>query len=162
MLRCLGLEVEQRPGHLEYLLTHQAAKALQVEHQRIQALHRRSMKLAAAARALNVALSTAALLSRTGQLDIDPETDSSGARFVTRTSVQQCWLDRQLSTRPRADTGSGVPIVEVARFTGQTTGELTELVQTGALEEVPGRRGRQVSVRSLLAWMPDADSHRSL
>jgi hypothetical protein len=45
------------------------------------------MKLAAAARALNVALSTAALLSCTGQLDIDPETDSSGARFVTRTSV---------------------------------------------------------------------------
>ena len=26
MLRRLGLEVEQRPGHLEYLLTHQAAK----------------------------------------------------------------------------------------------------------------------------------------
>ena len=64
MLRRLGLEAEQRPGNREYQLTHEAAEALRAEHQRIQALHRRSMKLAAAARALKVALSTAALMSR--------------------------------------------------------------------------------------------------
>ena len=51
MLRRLGLEAEQHPGNHEYQLTHEAAEALRVEHQRIQALHRRSMKLAAAARA---------------------------------------------------------------------------------------------------------------
>jgi hypothetical protein len=56
------------------------------------------MKLAAAARHLGVALSTAALLSRTGQLDVDPETDSSGARFVTRTSVEAYRLERRRPT----------------------------------------------------------------
>jgi len=60
MLRRLGLEAEQRPGNGEYLLTDVTAEALRVEHERIQALHGRSMKLAAAARALKVALSTAA------------------------------------------------------------------------------------------------------
>ncbi|MDA8285612.1 MAG: site-specific integrase, partial [Actinomycetota bacterium] len=83
----LGLAVEQHPTSRQYHLSPDAADALRAEHQRIEALHRRSMKLAAAARQLGVALSTAALLSRTGQLEVDPETDSSGARFVTRTSV---------------------------------------------------------------------------
>ncbi|MDA8282087.1 MAG: site-specific integrase, partial [Actinomycetota bacterium] len=92
MLRRLGLEGEPRPGNGDYQLTPEAADALRVEHQRVQALHRRSMKLAAAARALKVALSTAALMSRTGQLDVDLETDSSRARFVARASVEECWL----------------------------------------------------------------------
>ncbi len=94
-LRRLGLAVEQHPTSRQYHLTPEAAAALRAEHHRIEALHRRSIKLAAAARQLKVALSTAALLSRTGQLEVDPETDSSGARFVTRTSVQQYWLDRR-------------------------------------------------------------------
>ena len=97
-LRRLGLAVEQHPTSRQHHLSPEAADALRAEHQRIEALHRRSIKLAAAARQLKVALSTAALLSRTGQLEVDPETDSSGARFVTRTSVQQYWLDRR---RPR-------------------------------------------------------------
>ena len=103
-LRRLDLAVEQHPTTRQYHLSPEAADALRAEHQRIQALHRRSMKLAAAARQLKVALSTAALLSRTGQLEVDPETDSSGARFVTRTSVQQYWLERR---RPTSRVGDG-------------------------------------------------------
>jgi integrase len=103
-LRRLGLAVEQHPTTRQYHLTPETADSLRAEHQRIQALHRRSMKLAAAARQLKVALSTAALLSRTGQLEVDPETDSSGARFVTRTSVQQYWLERR---RPTTRVGGG-------------------------------------------------------
>jgi integrase len=87
-LRRLGLAVEQHPTSRQYHLSPEAADALRAEHQRIQALRCRSVKLAVAARQLGVALSTAALLSRTGQLEVDPETDSSGARFVTRTSVE--------------------------------------------------------------------------
>jgi hypothetical protein len=49
------------------------------------------MKLAAAARQHKVTLSSAALLSRTRQLEVDPGTDSSGARFGTRASVDAYW-----------------------------------------------------------------------
>jgi len=100
-LRRLGLAVEQHPTSRQYHLTADAADALRAEHQRVLALHRRSMKLAAAARQLGVALSTVALLSRAGQLDVDPETDSSGARFVTRTSVERMRIDRPIRTRRR-------------------------------------------------------------
>ena len=79
MLRRLGLEAEQRPGNGEYQLTHEAAEALRVEHQRIQALHRRSMKLAAAARALKVALSTAA-----------PDVPHRSAGRRSRDRLQRC------------------------------------------------------------------------
>ncbi|MHB8593731.1 MAG: hypothetical protein ACYDB3_05270, partial [Acidimicrobiales bacterium] len=158
LLRRLGLEAEQRPGNHEYHLTHEAAEVLRAEHQRIQALHRRSMKLAAAARALRVALSTAALMSRTGQLDVDPETDSSGARFITRPSVQQSWLDRQSKTRSRRRAGPAVPLAEVARFTGHSQTALMDLVRAGVLEEVPGHRTRQLTASSLRAWMSTCES----
>jgi hypothetical protein len=157
MLRRLGLDAEQRPGNGEYQLTHEAAEALRVEHTRIQVLDRRSMKLAAAARALKVALSTAALMSRTGQLDVDPETDSSTARFVTRASVQQCWLDRQSSIRSRRWPQPAVPVAEVARFTGESSQAILNLIRAGVLEEVPGRRTAQVTTDSLRSWMANGD-----
>ena len=47
-------------------MTSEAAAALRAEHERIRALHRRSMKLAAAARQLKVAASTAGLLAKDG------------------------------------------------------------------------------------------------
>jgi len=34
-------------------------------------------------------------------LEVDPETDSSGARFVTRASDRVCWLDPRSGMRPR-------------------------------------------------------------
>jgi len=92
-LHRLGLAVEQHPTSRPYHLSAEAADTLRAEQQRIQALHRRSMKLAAAARQLKVALSTAALLSRTGSLEVDLESDSSGARYVTRASVETYWFD---------------------------------------------------------------------
>jgi integrase len=153
MLRRLGLEAEQRPGNREYQLTEEVAEALRGESQRIQALHRRSMKLASAARALKVALSTAALMSRTGQLEVDPETDSSAARFVTRVSVQQCWLDRQSKTRSRGTMEQAVPLAEVARFTGKTPRALMDLVRAGTLRQLPGRHRCEITVDSLDSWL---------
>ena len=93
MVRRLGLHLDLYPGTREYQVTPEAAAALRAEHERVRALHRRSMKLAAAARQLKVVISTAALLVKHGDLDLDPETDSSGAKFVTRASVEAV-LDR--------------------------------------------------------------------
>ena len=150
-LHRLGLAVEQHPTSRQYHLTPDAAAALRAEHQRIQSLHRRSMKLAAAARQLTVALSTAALLSRTGQLDVDRETDSSAARFVTRTSVEAYWLDHRRAA-PRGGP-AGVPVGEVARFTGLAERDVLDLLHDGVLEQVPGRRSREVTTASLRTWL---------
>lgn len=156
MLRRLDLDVDQHPSTGEYQLGEGAAEALRIEAERIRALHRRSMKLAAAARQLGSALSTAALLSRTGALKVDPETDTSGARFVTRASVQRCWISRQ-EKKPRKHAAPiGIPVVEVSRFTGYTTTELIDLVRAGALEQFPGQRKALLSAESVQAWMVDS------
>jgi hypothetical protein len=49
------------------------------------------MKLAAATRRLKLAVSTVGVLVKRGELDIDPESDGSDARFVTRASVERYW-----------------------------------------------------------------------
>jgi len=160
MVRRLDLNLELYPGTREYQVTSEAATALRTEHERVRALHRRSMKLAAAARRLKVAASTAGLLARRGDLDVDPETDSSGAIFINRTSVERCWISRGEATRRKAQPVPAVPVAEVARFTGYTTAELMDLVRAGILEQVPGRRACQLTAASLRAWMdsrPDRD-----
>jgi hypothetical protein len=50
------------------------------------------MKLAAVARRLKLVVSTVGLLVKRGDLDVDPETDSSGARFISRASVERYWV----------------------------------------------------------------------
>ncbi|MBV9659881.1 MAG: site-specific integrase, partial [Acidimicrobiales bacterium] len=152
LLRQLDLGLEQHPSTGEYQLTQEAVDALRVETERIRALHVRSMKLAAAARQLRMAASTVALLSRTGKLEVDPETDTSAARFVTRRSVQAIWVSRQ-AKKTRRDPVEAVPVAEVARFTGHSTRELMDLVRAGVLEQVTGRQRAALTADSLRAWM---------
>jgi hypothetical protein len=132
LLRRLDLDLEQHPTTGEYELTSEAVGAMRAETERIRALHRRSVKLAAAGRQLRMAASSVALMSRMGELEVDPETDSSGARFVTRASVQRAWMARQERRKPR--TAQAVPVAEVARSTGHTGAELVDLVKAGVLQ----------------------------
>jgi integrase len=152
MLRRLDLGLEQHPNTGEYQLTPEAVDSLRAETERIRALHARSMKLAAAARQLRLAASTAALMSRNGDLEVDPETDSSGARFVTRRSVQSVWIGRK-AKKTRRDPVAAVPVAEVARFTGHSTRELMDLVRAGVLQQVAGRQKAVLTAESLRAWM---------
>jgi integrase len=153
MVRHLDLNLELYPGTREYQVTPDAAVALRAEHARVRALHRRSMKLAAAARQMKVAAGTAGLLARRGDLSVDPETDSSGAIFVTRASVEQCWIARATPRQRRAQVQPGMPIAEVSRFTGHSTRELMDLVRAGVLEQVPGRRACELTAASLRLWL---------
>jgi hypothetical protein len=152
MLRRLDLNLEQHPTTGEYQLTAQAVDALRAETERIRALHRRSMKLAAAARELRMAASTVGLMAKKGELVVDPETDTSGARFVTRSSVQSVWVSRK-AKKTRRDPVTAVPVAEVARFTGRSTLELTDLVRAGVLEQVPGRQRVALTADSLRVWV---------
>jgi integrase len=153
LLRRLDLDLDQQPGTGEYQLTPHAVEALRAETDRIRALHRRSMKLAAAAHRLGVALSTVALLSRSGGLEVDPETDTSGARFVTRASVEAQWLARQTPRRPRSGPPGAIPVNDVARFSGYSVSALLDLVRAGVLEQFPGQRTALLTASSIEAWM---------
>jgi hypothetical protein len=163
MVRRLDLHLDLYPSTREYQVSPEAAVLLRGEHERIRALHRRSMKLAAAARQLRVAMSTAALLVKRGDLDLDSETDSSGAKFVTRASLKRCWIARNAARRRRASQAPvGVPIAEVARFTGHSTRELMDLVRAGVLEQVSGRRACQLTPESLRAWMASREDEHAV
>ncbi|MGH9076495.1 MAG: hypothetical protein ACRDY0_03425 [Acidimicrobiales bacterium] len=151
-LRRLGFATVTQPRTREHQLTKDAADALRAEQHRVQALHRRSMKLAAAARQLGIALSTASVLARTSQLEVDSETDSSGARFVTRASVEQHWLTQPHGRRPSASPDA-IPLAEVARFAGRSERAITALVRGGVLEQLPGRRRCEITMASLQEWL---------
>lgn len=93
-----------------------------------------------------------ALLSRNDDLEVDPETDSSGARFVTRRSVDAAWVSRKAMTT-RRDWVEAVPVTEVARFTGHSTSVLMDLVRAGVLRQLPGRQKVALTAESLRVWM---------
>lgn len=111
------------------------------------------MKLSAAARDRGLAVSTVGLMAKRGDLTQDAETDGSGARFITRASVDRVSLAH--SDRPthvRIDTGT-VPLADVIRFTGRSRTQLLDIVRAGVLEQVPGRGRCQLTVDSLRAWI---------
>ena len=98
------------------------------------------------------------LLAINGELELDPETDTSGARFVTRASVG-CWLARNEAKRRIARPVATVPFAEVVRFTGLGRREVVDLVRAGVLEELPGRRTTcEITTTSLEAWLADNGS----
>jgi hypothetical protein len=145
--RLLGLEFEQHSTSRQFEVTPDAAECLRFEYARVRALHKRSLKLAAAAQVLNRAVSTARLMAKRGDLDIDPETDSSNATFVSRASVERC---RDMPRRGLEEVT--VPLADVVRFTGRGRIELLDLARAGVLEQVPGRGACELTASSLRSW----------
>ncbi len=158
-MRHLGLKPDQHPTNREFTLTDEEAGALRTEHERIRVLHRRSLKQPAAARQLKVGFTTVRLLTGRGDLELDPETDTSGARFVTRTSVEACWIARNEAKRRKAQPEATVSFAEVVRFTGLGRREVVDLVRGGVLEELPGRRSTcEITAASLNMWLSSKNS----
>ncbi len=131
LARSLGVHLEQHPTSRQFEITYETAQMLRGEHERVNPLHARSMKIAAAARQLGLAVSTVGLASKRGDLTLDAETDSSGARFVTRSSVDQCRSARiARSAHVRIDAAT-VPLADVIAFPGRSRTELLDLVRAG-------------------------------
>ena len=153
LCRLLGLELERHPTSRQFEVSPEAAQRVRAEHVRVRALHERSMKVSAAARRLNRAVSTVNVMAKHGEIEVDPETDSSHALFITRLSVEACRTGRvPESSTARSDQAS-VPLADVVRFTGHSQTELIDLVRAGVLEEVPGRGACQLTASSLRAWI---------
>jgi integrase len=151
--RLLGLEFEQHPTSRQFEVPPEAARRLRFEHDRVRALHARSLKVAAAARLLNRAVSTVGLMAKRGDLDTDPETDTSNAVFVTRASVEDRRIEGVGKLPRRSLEEAAVPLAEVVRFTGRSRTELLDLVRAGVLEQVCGRGACELTASSLRAWM---------
>jgi transposase len=151
--RRLGLELERHPTSRHFEVPFVEAGRLRAEHDRIRALHERSLKLAVAARRLNLAVSTVGLMAKRGELTVDPESDSSDARFVTRASVEKRRIARVGKSSERLCERATVPLADVIRFTGRSRVELLDLVRSGVLKEVPGRGVCELTAASLRAWM---------
>ena len=151
--RLLGLELDQHPTNRRFEVPPEAASRLRAEYARVRALHQRSLKLAAAARLLDIAVSTVGLMAKRGDLDVDPETDSSKARFVTRASVDRCRIARVGDALTRELERGTVRLADVVRFTGRSRTGLLDLVRAGVLGGVPGRETCELTASSLRAWM---------
>lgn len=85
----LGIELERDPVSDDFAIDPAAEAALLAEVHRVDALRSRACTVADAARRLRKAHSTVRLLLRRGELDVDPETDASGARFITDESIDR-------------------------------------------------------------------------
>jgi hypothetical protein len=149
--RRIGLELDRHPTSRQFEISVEAGQLLREEHARVRALHQRSMKMAEAARRLKLAVSTIGLIAKRGQLEVDPQTDGSGARFVTRASVER-WAGRADDPQQQAPEVEAVPLADVIRFTGRGRVELGDLVRAGILEEVPGRGRVELTAASLRSW----------
>jgi hypothetical protein len=146
--RRLSLGLDRHPTSRQIEVSSEAAQLLREENARLRALHKRSIKLAAAARRLDLAVSTVGLMAKRRQLEVDPETDSSNARFVTRASVER-WAKRADDSQQKAPEVEAVPLAAVIRFTGRGRVELRDLIRAGVIDEVPGRRRCELTAASL-------------
>ncbi|MHB1929066.1 MAG: hypothetical protein ACYCUG_06535 [Acidimicrobiales bacterium] len=148
--RRLGLQLDRHPTSRQFEISIEAGQRLRDEHARVRALHQRSMKLATAATQLNLAVSTIGLMAKRGQLEVDPETDGSTARFVTRQSVER--YRNQLQDRV-VEEPTAIRLGDIMRFTGRREAELLDLVRAGVLTEVGGRGPCRLTTASLRTWM---------
>ena len=151
--RLLGLELERHPTNRQYEVPPEAAKRLRAENVRVCALHERSLKLAVTAQLLNRAVSTVGLMVKRGELEVDSETDSSNAVFVTRKSVEAFRVAHATGPSKRKIDQATMSLADVIRFTGCSRIELLDLVRAGVLEQVPGRGTCELTASSLRHWM---------
>ena len=151
--RRLGLLIEQHPTSRQFDISPDEAQQLRNEHDRVRRLHARAIKVSSAARDLNRAVSTIGLMMKRGELALDPETDSSGARFVSRASVEAVLTAMWGTGSASHVEGATLPLAAVIRFTGRSRTELMDLVHAGTLEQVPGRQRCELTMASLKLWL---------
>jgi hypothetical protein len=92
-------------------------------------------------------------MAKRGELEVDLETDSSNAVFVTRESVEAVRAAHSPVSSINGIAKSSVSLADVIRFTGRSRIELLDLVRAGVLKQVPGRGACELTVSSLRHWM---------
>lgn len=143
MLGRLDISSEVDPYTRQLLLTSEQADAVVAEFARIDRLHERAVPVAVACAELNLKHPSVHGLIRSGRLQADSETDTSGRLFISTAS-----LVAEKATRKPAS----VPVVragELATLAGVARSDLTALARAGRLTSV---RRVGYTLESALAW----------
>jgi hypothetical protein len=148
-LKRLGL-VSNKPSGQRVMLTERQVSAVEEEQERISALHRRAVRVTEAARMLQKCERTVRGYLTANTLETDPETDSSGARFVTRTSLERALEER--SPRPPRPNSDTMSFADVIVLTDLGRRQLRDLIAAGHLVSVKTGRESAITVVSLRAW----------
>ncbi len=143
-IKRLALELKTDDYTRQALLTSKQADDVIREYSRIEELRRRSITVADVAHVLNASHSSIAIWVKTGKLVADAESDGSGRRFVTRSSVQDEMNRRGLKRREI------VSPTELKEWSGLDDKGTRALVARGVLRRGP--RGGYTS-ESVEYWM---------
>jgi excisionase family DNA binding protein len=143
--------VVERDGSGRLVLTDDVLSELEQEAERVRQLHLRAVKHVEAARRLGCSRRSVSDKIARGDLDLDDESDSSGAQFVTLLSVE-----RYLNSRV-GSAGMFLTLEHAAELTGMTPTELVDLLRAGHVAQKPGRGRIRLCTSSLGKW---AESHR--
>jgi len=135
----------------ELVLNADQVALLQAEFDRVAALKARSVRLSAAATRLSVAVSTVGRFVQTGDLEEDPDTDPSGARYVTLASVDALVAARARRTPPAVGT-EVLSLAAVAELTGLTKGQISDLATQRVLVRRDAGRRLHITTDSLRRW----------
>lgn len=151
----LNLHPRRAQGTGEFLLDNAEATAVRAEADRLAALHARSVRIATAAVDIGTGVATINVLIRSGALTLDHDTDPSGAKYVTRTSIaaEKARRASRVPARqvPRAD--AAVTLGQARAVTGLTEGMLLALAASRHLDRCYTRtRSWAVTHESLVRW----------
>ena len=142
-MRRLKLDPTKDDYTRELLLSTAEAAAILGELDRIAQLRDRAMTVAVAAGELRAALSTVNAWARKGRLTYDPETDASGARYITRASI-----DAELAQRRRRAAPT-INVADLRAVAGLDDAGIKALVAAKLLVRT---RGSEVTLTSVRAW----------
>jgi integrase len=139
LIHHLELEIPQDELTGKFRLSEAQCRRIRDEHGRIAALHRRAVRVGMAAHALGIGDRRVRHLICAGELDVDPETDMSNYRFVTRCSIEAYQRRRQPLPSPAGD--GALTVTEVAALTGLSREGVRALIDAGLLHvDLDGRR----------------------
>jgi hypothetical protein len=150
-LNRLDISPARDPRSEELLLNAEQEALLRAEFGRLAALKVRAIRLSAAATRVGVDVSTIKRFIQAGQLQEDPDTDPSGARYVTLASVEALIASRARRTPPTAGTDV-LSLATVARVTGLSQGQISELALQRVLQRRDIGRRFHVTTEILQHW----------
>jgi transposase len=153
----LNIDPERGPRG-EYRLDDGQAVHLRQETHRIAGLHRRALTVTETARELGITRYTVYKWLERSELERDPGSDSSGAAFVTRASVDAKKVrqeaDQEGRRRKEEKAADALTLNEVADLIGVSARAVRNMARAGNLKAVFWNRRRHITRGSLRDHRP--------
>lgn len=144
-LKLLAKPPVKDPYSREFLLTAEQADRVRAECHRVRALRERAVPVSVACDELNLRHPSVSALANQGRLDWDPETDTSGMRFITKDSLAEERARRGRLTEPVVGAAA------LSKAAGLNDAALKALLAQGLL--VRARRSEGFTRASVRHWI---------